>query len=50
MTKKSYANFSEKLASGLKKDARNLTIFHQRTLKCQNWNFDGILLSKVEKI
>ena len=45
-----YANFEEKLTSGLKKDMRNLANFHQSTWKCQNWNFDGILLSKVEKV
>ena len=33
-----------------KKDMRNLANFHQSTWKCQNWNFDGILLSKVEKV
>ena len=33
-----------------KKDMRNLVNFHQGTWKCQNWNFDGILLSRVEKV
>ena len=33
---------------GLKKDSRNFANFHQST--CQNWDFDGILLSKVEKV
>ena len=28
----------------------NLAHFHQSTWKCQNWNFDRILLSKVEKV
>ena len=46
---KRYANFEEKLTCGLKKDLRNLTNFHQSTWKCQNWEFDGILLFKVEK-
>ena len=32
------------------KKTRNLANFHQSTWKCQNWDFDGILLSKVEKI
>ena len=50
MTLKSYANFEERLTSGLKKDMRNLANFHQSTGKCQNWDFDGILLSKVEKV
>ena len=31
MTLKSYANFEEKLACGLKKDLRNLGNFHQST-------------------
>ena len=50
MTLKSYANFEERLTSGLKKDMRNLANFHQSTWKCQNWDFDGILLYKVEKV
>ena len=32
------------------KMTRNSTNFHQSTRKCQKWNFDGILLSKVESI
>ena len=28
----------------------NLVNFHQTTPKSQNWDFDGILLSKVENI
>ena len=48
MTMKSYANFEERLTSGWKEDIRNLANFHQSTGKSQNWNFDGILLSKVE--
>ena len=39
-----------KLTCGLKKDLRNLANFYQSTWKCQNWDFDGILLSKVEKV
>ena len=50
MALKSYANFEKKLTRGLIKDLRNLTNFHQSTGKCQNWDFDGILLSKVEKV
>ena len=50
MTLKRYANFEEKLTCGLKKDMRKLANFHQSTSKCQNWDFDGILLSKVEKV
>ena len=44
---RSYANFEERLTSGLKKDMKNLANFQQNTWKCQNWDFDGILLSKV---
>ena len=29
---------------------RNLADFHQSTRKSQNWDFDGILLSKVENV
>ena len=50
MTLKRYTNFEEKLTCGLKKDVRNLANFHQSTYKCQTWDFDGILLSKVEKV
>ena len=45
---KSHANFEEKLTCGLENDMRNLADFHQNTWNCQNWDFDGILLSKVE--
>ena len=50
MTLKRYANFEEKLTCGLKKDLRNLGNFHQSIWKSQNWDFDGILSSKVEKV
>ena len=50
MTLKSDAKFEEKLTCGLKNDMRNLANFHQSTWKCQNWDFDGILLSKVENV
>ena len=49
MTVNSDAKFEEKLTFGLGNDMRNLANFHQRTRKSQNWDFDGILLSKVEK-
>ena len=48
MTLKSDAKFEEKLTCGLENDMRNLVNFHQSTQKCQNWDFDGVLLSKVE--
>ena len=50
MALKRYANFEEKLTCGLKKDLRNLGNFHQSSGKSQNWDFDGILSSKVEKV
>ena len=48
MTMKNDAKFEEKLTCCLENDMRNLANFHQSTQKCQNWNFDKILLSKVE--
>ena len=50
MTLKSDAKFEEKLTCGLENDMSNLANFHQSTPKCQNWDFDGILLSKVENV
>ena len=37
-----------KLICGLENNMRNLANFDQSTCKCQNWDFDEILLSKVE--
>ena len=48
MTLKCHAKFEEKKPCGLKNDTSNLENFHQNTWKCQNWDFDGILLSKIE--
>ena len=53
MTLRGYANCEEKLTSALKKYYFSLgkkENFHQSTWKSQNWNFDGIYLSKVEKV
>ena len=50
MTLKSDAKFEEKLTCGLETDTRNLTNFYQSTKNTQNWDFDGILLSKVENL
>ena len=50
MTLKSHAKFEEKLTCGLENDMRNLANFHQGTQKCQNRDFDGILLSKVGNV
>ena len=46
MTLRSDAKFEEKLTYVLENDRRNSAVFHQK--KSQNWDFDGILLSKVE--
>ena len=48
MALSSEAKFEEKLTCGLENDMRNLANFHQSTRKTQNWDFDGILLSKVQ--
>ena len=45
-----FHNTEEKLTCGLENDMRNMANFHQSTWKCQNWDFDGILFSKVENI
>ena len=37
-----------KLTCGLENNIGNLANFHQNTWTCLNWNFDGILLSKIE--
>ena len=49
MATKSDAKFEEKLTCGLEND-KNLTSLHQSTQKSQNWDFDGILLSKVGNV
>ena len=43
MTLECDKKFEEELTFGLEN-------FHQSTCKSQNWDFDGILLSKVEII
>ena len=50
MTLESDAKFEEKLICGLKNDMKNLENFPQSTQSCQNWNYDGVLLSKVENV
>ena len=50
MTMKSDAEFKEKLTGRLENHMRNFANFHQSTRKCQNWNFDRTLLSKVENV
>ena len=44
------AKFKGKLTFAFKNDIRNLANFHQNTGKSKNWDFDGILLSKVENL
>ena len=48
MTLKCHAKFEEKLTGSLENDMRNLANFHHKTWKCQNWDFDEILLSRIE--
>ena len=50
MTLKTDVKFEEKLTCGLTNDVRNLANFHQKTQKCQNWDFDGVLLIKLENV
>ena len=50
MTLKSDAKFEEELTGALKNGTRNLANFYQKTQKSQNWDFDGVLLSKVENV
>ena len=50
MTLKSVAKFELKLTCGLENDLRSLTNSYQGTRKSQNWEFAGILLSKVENL
>ena len=44
------SKFEGKLPCASKKGMRNLANFHQSTWKSQNWDLDGILLSKVENV
>ena len=48
MTLKRDAKFERKLTCGLENDMRNLANFNQNTWKCQNLDFDRILVSKEE--
>ena len=41
-------NLKKKLSWGLENDMRNSANFYQHTCKCQNCDFDGRILSKVE--
>ena len=44
------AKLEEKLTCGLESDMRNLGSFYQSIRKSQNWDLDGILLSKAENV
>ena len=48
MTLESDAKFEENVTCGLENDMRNLVNFRHSIQKSQNWDFDGILLYKVE--
>ena len=50
MTLEIDAKFEENLTCGLENKMRNLAKFHQSISKSQNWDFDGILLCKVENL
>ena len=49
MTLKSDAKFKKRPTCCLENDMWDLVNFHKSTRKCQNWNFDGILLPKLVK-
>ena len=44
------AILDRKLTCAFKNDMRNSGNFHHDTGKSKNWDFDGILLSKVENV
>ena len=48
MALKTDATLDRKLTRAFKNGMRNSGNFHQNTGKSKNWDFDGILLSKVE--
>ena len=50
MTLKSEAKFEEKLNYGLENHMGNLANFYQSTQTPQNWDVDGIFMSKVENV
>ena len=50
MALKSGAKFEKKLICGLENNMINLAHFRQSTQKSQNWDLNGILLSKVKNI
>ena len=43
-----WKQFEGKLTCVSRNSMKNLANFHQSTWKSENWDFDGILLSKVQ--
>ena len=50
MTRKGDDNFKKNLTYGLENDMKNMANFTRTHEKLQNWDFDRILLSKVENV
>ena len=50
MTLKSDRKFEEKLTFGLKNHTKSLAYFCQSSQKREHWDFDEVLLSKVENV
>ena len=50
MNLKGDTKFKGKLTRDFENGMRNLTNVYRGTRKSQNWDFDGILLSKVENL
>ena len=50
MALKTDTKFEGKLTCAFKNDMRDLANFDQSTREFQNWDFDGIVLSKVENV
>ena len=48
MTPKNDKKFERKLDCGFENDMKNLGHFYHCTSRSQIWDFDGILLSKLE--
>ena len=50
MTHNSDAKFEQKLTCGLENEVTNSANFYQSTRKSQDWDFGGILISKVKNV
>ena len=44
------ATFEGKQTCAFRSDTRDLANFHQSMFKSKNWDFHGVLLSKVENV